>query len=83
MDLPTVMIHALSVDKRGDATAHIRGTIRYGDPEPGATLFFRDPAGREHEVTLRERIDHKRIVELIVDGPELAPLEKGRFLYGR
>ena len=83
MDMPEAVVHALSVHRKDDGSALIRATIRLGEIDPGMTLYYRDVAGLEHKVTLRERRDHRRHVELLVEGEEIDSLVNGRFLYTR
>lgn len=84
MDVPSIMVHVLSVDHDEEAEiATIRGTIRYGDPTPGTVLFFEDEDGSEYSVEVVDRSDQRRQVQLVVKGKDLSGLVGGRYCFGR
>lgn len=77
-----VLFHTLSTRSDKDGSLRLRGTIRAGDIQPGAQLFYKDDAANQHPVEVLDRVDQRRHVELTVRGQRLEGLTAGRFLFG-
>ncbi len=79
-----VVVHVLSVRPDQPGSLRVRATVRAGDVQPGQTLYFSEPDGSRHLVTVQGRKDGPKHVTLVLKGEQssVGTLRNGTYLFG-
>lgn len=79
--MPATVVHALAVRPGGPDVVQVRATVREGALAPGDVVWFTSRAAERRTVRVRAVIPGRRHLLVELEGPHVAELHGGGYLY--
>lgn len=79
--MPATVIHALVVRATGPRSAQLRTTLREGEIAPGDEVWFTSANAQQQTAVIRAVAQGRRHLLVDIEGPHVADLPAGSYLY--